>query len=175
MFGETILTFRYLQISLPLLSAEEYVQANTVLGAGLASVMRLPADRTAQIGLYRACLRRVLTAERAGEVDPARAFLLGNLVETYLPLTDAEREALRLQLEQEGDPTMEATELTWADQIDLRTTLRTRREDIKKLLEIRFGRISPQIAAKIDGTDSEEELALIFERAAVAKTEDELG
>jgi hypothetical protein len=110
-FGESIMTFRYLQISLPLLSAEQYVQAEQVLGAGLASVMRLPPDRPAQITLHRACLRRVLDAEQSGQVDAARAFLLGNLMETYLPLTDEEREALRVQLEQEGDVTMEATEL----------------------------------------------------------------
>jgi hypothetical protein len=173
-FGETILTFRYLQISLPLLPAEEYVQTESVLGAGLARVMRLPAGRAAQIALYRACLRRVLDAERAGAVDPARAFLLGNLVETYLPLNDAEREALRLQLEQEGDTTMEATELTWADQIDLRASLRKGRQDIKKLIGIKFGRISPDMEAHIDGIDSEEELDAFFERVAAAQAEDEL-
>jgi len=62
--AERILTFRYLQISLPLLRAEDYVQAEQVLGAGLASVMRLPGDRQAQIQLHLACLRRVLDAER---------------------------------------------------------------------------------------------------------------
>src|SRR5436853_557611 len=81
-----------------------------VLGAGLASVMRLPGDRPAQIRLHLACLRRVLDAERSGQMDAARAFLLGNLVATYLPLTDEERDALRVQLEQEGDVTMDATE-----------------------------------------------------------------
>src|SRR5438067_12572037 len=104
-FGASILTFRYLQISLPLLRAEDYVQAEQVLGAGLASVMQLPRDRQAQIGLHLACLRRVFEAERGGAVDTAQAFLLGNVkevftsacggVKTYLPLTDVERDALR--------------------------------------------------------------------------------
>jgi hypothetical protein len=65
-FGESILTFRYLHISLPLLRAEDYVQAEQVLGAGLASVMRLPGDRQAQIRLRLACLRRLHDAERGG-------------------------------------------------------------------------------------------------------------
>ena len=160
-FGESIMTFRYLQISLPLLPAEQYVQAEQVLGAGLASVMRLPPDRPAQITLHRACLRRVLDAEQSGQVDAARAFLLGNLVETYLPLTDEEREALRVQLEQEGDVTMEVSELTWADQIDFRSSLRTRREDVRRAVQLRFGRISPEVNALID-------------RAAVAQNEAEL-
>src|ERR687885_1969706 len=71
-FGESILTFRYLQVSLPLLRAEDYVQAEQVLGAGLASVMRLPRDRQAQIRLHLACLRRVHDAERSDQVDAAR-------------------------------------------------------------------------------------------------------
>jgi hypothetical protein len=39
--GRTYLTFRYLQISLPLLPAQEYVAAPSPLEAGLASVMQL--------------------------------------------------------------------------------------------------------------------------------------
>ena len=168
------MTFRYLQISLPLLPAEQYVQAEQVLGAGLASVMRLPPDRPAQIALHRACLRRVLDAEQSGQVDAARAFLLGNLVETYLPLTDEEREALRVQLEQEGDVTMEATELTWADQIDLRSSLRTRREYVRRAIQLRFGRVSPEVDALVEATETEEGLTALFDRAVVAQNEDEL-
>src|SRR5205085_5337780 len=99
-----------------MLGAEDYVQAEPVLGAGLASVMRLPGDRQAQLRLRLACLRRVHDAERDGAVNAAQTFLLVNLVATYLPLTDEEREALRIQLEQKGDVTMDATELTWAGQ-----------------------------------------------------------
>lgn len=91
-----------------------------------------------------------------------------------MPLTDAEREALRLQLEQEGDTTMEATELTWADQIDLRASMRKGRQDIKKLIGIKFGRISPDMEAYIDGIDSEETLDAFFERVAAAQTDTEL-
>jgi hypothetical protein len=113
--GRTILTFRYLQISLPRLEAADFVQAESVLGAGLASTMHVPAERTAQIALHVAALRRVYQARLAGEIDDARAFLLVNLIATYLPLSARERDELRVQLQQEGDPTMEATELTWAD------------------------------------------------------------
>ena len=91
-FGQRILTFRYLQISLPLLPAEEYARAESVLGAGLACVMRLPREREARIALRAACLRRVLDAVGPGQIDAARAFMLGNLIETYLPLSARERE-----------------------------------------------------------------------------------
>ena len=93
---------------------------------------------------------------------------------TYLPLTDEEREALRVQLEQEGDVTMEATELTWADQIDLRSSLRTRREDIRRLIQLKFGRLSPEVEALIEATETEDGLTALFDRAVVAQPEDEL-
>jgi hypothetical protein len=100
--------------------------------------------------------------------------LLGNLVETYLPLTDEEREALRVQLEQEGDVTMEVSELTWADQIDLRSSLRTRREYVKRAVQLRFGRVSPEVNALIEATDTEDRLTALFDRAVLAQNEDEL-
>ena len=167
-------TFRYLQISLPLLRVEDYVQAEPVLGAGLASVMRLPGDRQAQIRLRLACLRRVHDAERDGTVNAAQVILLVNLVATYLPLTEEEREALRVQLKQEGDVTMDATELTWADQIDLRSSLRTQRKDIRRLVQLKFGRVSPEINALVEATETKEGLTALFDRAVVAQNEDEL-
>lgn len=115
--GRTIVTFRYLQVSLPQLEATDYVQAESVLGAGLASTMHVPPERVAQIALHLAGLRRVHQARLAGEIDDAHAFLLVNLIATYLPLSARERDELRVQWQQEGDPTMEATELTWADQV----------------------------------------------------------
>ncbi len=71
-FGRTYLVFRYLQISLPRLEAVEYVQTGGVLGAALASVMRLPAEREAQIGVHLAGLRCVREAVETGFVDEAR-------------------------------------------------------------------------------------------------------
>ncbi len=43
-------------------------------------------------------------------MDEARAYLLVNLSATYLPLSNDERSALRVQLEQQGDTTLEATQ-----------------------------------------------------------------
>src|SRR5581483_7694741 len=48
----TIVTFRYLQISLLRLEATDYVRAQSVLGAGLARTMHVPAEHTAQIALH---------------------------------------------------------------------------------------------------------------------------
>ena len=103
-------------------------------------------------------------------MNAAQTFLLVNLVATYLPLTEEEREALRVQLKQEGDVTMEATELTWADRI----SLRTRREDIKRLVQFKFGRVSPEVDARVEATETEDGLTALFDRALVAQNEDEL-
>jgi hypothetical protein len=113
-------------------------------------------------------------AERSGRVDAARTFLLVNLVATYLPLTDEEREALRVQLSQERDVTMDATELTWAGQIDLQSSLRTRREYVRRAIQLRFGRVSPEVDARVEATETEDGLTALFDRALVAQNEDEL-
>ena len=65
---------------------------------------------------------------------------------------------------------MDATELTWADQI----SLRTRREDIRRVIQLRFGRVSPEVDALIAATDTEDGLTALFDRAVVAQNEDEL-
>lgn len=79
---------------------------------------------------------------------------------------------LRVQLGQaEGEELMEATELTWAGRIDLEATLRTQRKAIREVVQYRFGQVSPDAQAVIDGTDAEEELDTLFKRALAAQTE----
>jgi len=173
-FGQRILTFRYLRISLPLLPAEEYARAESVLGAGLACVMRLPRDRDAQIALRAACLQRVLDAVVIAQVDAARAFMLGALIETYLPLSAREREELRVQLEQEGETTMGATQLTWADELMLSNKLQTMREAIKDVIAFKFGEVPSDVNAAIDSASTEQELTALLQRAAVVRTQDDL-
>ena len=111
--------------------------------------------------------------------DEARAFLLVNMVATYLPLREEERQALQVQLSQEGDPTLEATELTWADQVFLRGrqegAVLTRREDIRQVVRARFGGVPPALETALQAMTHEEELAALFDRALHAQTVDELS
>ncbi len=44
---------------------------------------------------------------------------------------------------------MEATELTWRSRIDLEVTLRTLRENIRELIQSKFGRVSPEVAGRL--------------------------
>lgn len=145
-----------------------------MLGAALASVMRVPAERSAQVALHLASLRRVHQARTAGAIDEARAFLLVNLIATYLPLSVHERDELRVQLQQEGDATMEATELTWADRIYLEGRVQGIRETLGLYIRARFGRLSPELEARLDAMTREEELAAFTEHVGKAQSEAEL-
>ncbi len=64
--------------------------------------------------------------------------------------------------------------MTWRSRVDLDVTVRTRREDIRKVVEVRFGRVSPEVNAVIDETETDEELNALFERALRAQTENDM-
>ncbi len=120
--------------------------------------------------LYFDCLRRLLDVEQAGEVNGATTRLLGAVVDTYLPVNVEDRTALRVHLQATGGDVMaiEATELTWRDQVELGAT----RQAIKTIIEARFGRVSPALEAALEGSRSEEALDALLRHAAVAPTED---
>ena len=65
---------------------------------------------------------------------------------------------------------MEATDLTWAARIALHTMRKTTKEPV----QIRFGRVSPDVEARVDAAQSEEDLDALFRRAAVAQAETDI-
>ena len=69
---------------------------------------------------------------------------------------------------------MEATELTWAEQLFLRKALQAKGEVIRRLVQLKFGQVSPQMSAVIDSVDTEEASNTLFDRMFAAKTESEL-
>jgi len=95
-----------------------------------------------------------------------------------------DRAALWVQLTREGgdETAMETTQLTWRSRVSLEVaeevtqtvTLQTKREDIKELIQGRFGAVSPDIEALIDATDSVDDLRALFRRAISVDTESEL-
>jgi hypothetical protein len=188
LFGQTTVTFRYLQISLPRLDPESYLRTGNALASALASVMGRRRRGAARARLYVTCLQQLLAAEASGDVDGATADLLADVVETYLPIRVEDRAALRVQLAREGgnETVMEATQLTWRSRVSLEVaeevtqrvtqevTLQTKREDIKELIQGRFGAVSPEMAALIDGADSVDDLNALFRRAITAQTESDL-
>jgi hypothetical protein len=94
-------------------------------------------------------------------------------VETYPPLANEEWEELQVQWQQEGDTTMEPTTLEGAQQLFRDNSMRTRREDIKRAVQLRFGRVSPEVDALVAATKTEDGLRVLFNHAVVAQNEDD--
>ena len=69
---------------------------------------------------------------------------------------------------------IEATELTWRDQVELEGATRAEREFIRELVRRKFERISPEVEALIGRTESEGDLRALFERAIDARAESDL-
>jgi hypothetical protein len=130
----------------------------------------------ARARLYYASVRLLLEAGQAGTVNRAALDLLGDVIETYLPIGEEESGAFRRQLADEGGDSMalDVTELTWRSRRDLEITLRTRGDDIRRLARLRFGRVSDEVEAAINGAETVEALDALFDRAVVAQTEAEL-
>jgi len=105
--------------------------------------------------------------------------LLTNLIKTYLPLSTDEWEAVRVQLEQGGDVMIEATELTWAEQILQegrregmeQGRLQTLRETAQRVVQARFGRVTPAMEAVLAALTRADDLNAFIDRAVVAPDE----
>jgi len=176
LYGHSIVTFRYLQISLARLAPQAYDYLNTgnILAIALASIMGRSLRGARRAQLYFDCLRRLLDAAQAGEVNQAATRLLGAVIDTYLPVDVEDRVALRVQLEAQGQGgavmAIEATELTWRDQVEFQAN----RKSIRAVIQTRFGHISPAVEATLESTRSEEALAEFLRRAITTPTEGEL-
>jgi len=98
------------------------------------------------------------------------------VTDTYLPVgvEDRTAPAPRVQVEATGGDVIaiETAELTWRDQVERGAIARARREDIRTIIEARFGRVSSALEAALEGVQSEETLDALLRRAAVALTED---
>ncbi len=89
-------------------------------------------------------------------------------------MSNDERGALHVQLEQQGDTTLEATELTWADQMILQGREQGLREMILRLARARFGGVSPALEQAVGAMTGEDALLDLFDRTLRATNEAEL-
>ncbi len=84
-----LLRFEYASVGLPALDGELYATGENLLGVALSALMRLPAERWAELHLEG--LKRIV---RSGEND-YRRFLLAECLEAYADLDEAERQRLQ--------------------------------------------------------------------------------
>jgi hypothetical protein len=172
--------FQYLYVGLPALNALEYVQKDNWLGVALASLMRVPKEKAAWLGAE--ALRRIMEAPLSDQ----KRFLLGECVQAYLPLDEAQQQEFDKLLAGEAYRGIRDMNTTWyekgieqgvqrgIEQGVQRGRSQERLEIAKGLLEERFGPLSAGVVANLQ-TRTPEQLADLIKRILKVTNLRELG
>lgn len=139
--GEVVAMFHHWYVGLPRLDAVQYVEGEELLGVALTPLMRMPADRVAQIGAD--AIQRVATAH----VSDADRELLADCIKAYLPVTEATAHALHAILNKASYREAKAMNLTFREEGVLegrrQATAEAERKGLFKaigaVLDVRFG------------------------------------
>jgi hypothetical protein len=144
--------FEYLYVGLPALDAVEYVQGDNWLGVALAALMKIPADRVAWLGAE--ALRRI----QAAPLSDQQRFLLGECVQAYLPLDEAQQREFERLVAGEPYQGVQAMNTTWYE----KGIEKGQRESLRLLLDKKFGPLSPSVLVQLDGLPAERLSALLL-------------
>lgn len=129
---------------------------------------------------------RTVIQTRFGQVSPTMQAALQSMqseeaLDAFLrraaaaPTEDELVEYARRQALEAGDvAATESVALTWRDQIELEAVTRAKREDIRAIIQLRFGQVSPAVEAALESMRQQAALDAFLRRAAVASIEDEL-
>jgi hypothetical protein len=135
-----LVRFEYAYVGLPALEAEPYATGEHLLGVALSALMRVPAERRAE--LHAEALQRIA---RSGENDYRRS-LLAECLEAYADLDEAQRlrlqELVATERYQDARPFMITTYE--------RGRIEERRETALLLLEKRFGALSAEAKQRLE-------------------------
>jgi Domain of unknown function (DUF4351) len=161
---QRIVRFEYAYVGLPALDGQPYATGENLLGVALSALMRLPDDRRAE--LYAEGLKRI-----AGSAEnDFRRFLLAECLEAYSELDEAQKARVQglLQTEayQEVEPLMKTTYERGIEQGERRSALR--------LMEAKFGPLTPQVKQQVEAL-SPEALAQLQLELLKAQALEELG
>jgi hypothetical protein len=123
---------------------EPYATGENLLGVALSALMRLPADRRAE--LYLEGLKRIAVS---GEND-YRRFLLAECLEAYAELDEDQKERVRTLLHTEAydevEPLMKTTyERGIEDGIE-----QGERRSALRFMEAKFGLLSPEVKQRVE-------------------------
>jgi len=142
---EEVLRFRYAYIGLPAVPGEQYATGENLLGVALSALMDIPAERRAE--LYAEGLKRIAGS---GEND-YRKFLLAECLEAYSELDESQKERVQALLlteaYHEAEPLMKTTYERGIEQGERRSALR--------LMEAKFGPLSPQVKQEVEALSPE--------------------
>lgn len=175
LFGVTYRSLEYWQVGLRDLEATAYAHAVPVLAAALSALMQPGSEER---GMLKFTLAQRIAASG---LDEARVFLLLNIVETYLDLSEAEHAAYQALLATEGGAAVEILEETWADrkmregreQGIVQGIVEGQRALLRRLVLTRFGTVPEQLEQRIAHADSAA-LEVLQDRVVVARDLDEV-
>jgi len=154
LLGDTLGTTRWPYLGLPALDGTVYVEGANLLGVALVGFMRIPEDRKPAVKA-RAMLR---LAE--GDLSAYKRFLLMELVEAYLPLDAPLRQLYKDLLEtKEYQPVIKVGETTF-ERGEKHGQLIGQRAMLRRQLEKKFGPLSGQAAARLEGWSADRLLQL---------------
>jgi hypothetical protein len=105
-----VLRYNYLYVGLPALDAEEFSQRDEPLGWALASLMKLPKERLAEI--KASTMSRVIDSSE----NDYRKFLLAEFIQAYLPLDEKQQLIFNQLLSTPEYSKVNAMSTTWFDQ-----------------------------------------------------------
>ena len=171
-WDQRIIRFEYAYVGLPGLDGEAYATGENLLGVALSAMMRLPAERRAE--LYAEGLKRIAAS---GEND-FRRFLLVECLEAYADLDEAQKERLQALLGTEAyhevAPLMKTTYERGVEQGMERGIAQGERRSALRQLEAKFGPLSLEVKQQVEAL-SGEALAQLQIDLLKAQTLEELG
>ncbi|HEX7378838.1 MAG TPA: hypothetical protein VF278_17075 [Pirellulales bacterium] len=172
--------FQYLYVGLPGLDALKYLEGDNWLGVALSALMCVPKER--QVWLGAEALRRITEAP----LSEQQRYLLGECVESYLPLDESQWDEFNRLLS--GASYMETNKMRASSrELGLAEGLEKglekgreegreegRRELLRALLEERFGPLSKRLARRVESLPTVE-VRDVFTRALHARSLRDLG
>jgi hypothetical protein len=145
-----IVRFRYLYVGLPALEGVQYVQGDNWLGVALAALMKIPKDRVAWLGAE--ALRRL----QAAPLTEQQRFLLGECVQAYLPLDEAQQRQFEQLVATAPYQGVQKMNVTWFE----KGIEQERRASLRELLEGRFGPLPAAVLSQLEQVPKEHLLSL---------------
>jgi len=156
-----LLRFEYAYVGLPALDDEQYATGEHLLGVALSTLMRVPAERRAE--LHAEALKRIA---RSGDND-WRRFLLAECVEAYSSLDEAQRQRLQSLLTTEQYQEVRPFMITTYERGKIEGRVEGRFEELwemaLRLLEAKFGPISPGVNHRVKVLSAEQLRQLILD------------
>jgi hypothetical protein len=163
-----VLRFEYPYIGLPGLDAEQYRDSENILGVALASLMRVPEARRAELRAH--ALQRI---GASGE-NNYRKYLLAECVEQYLALDEAQQREFERLLASEPYREARTVALTSYDKGELAGMEKGQRRLVLRFLEKQFGPLPQPVRQRVEGFNTER-LEQLFDGILDAKSLQELG